>query len=66
MVYKVNQSKEINMFTLLADAMYAATLAKRGSKIPEHLKDHADRFVPTRERHQYPRNHPHNPYRDLW
>jgi hypothetical protein len=52
---------EADMFTLLADAMYAATLAKRGSNIPEHFKTHADRFVPEHER-----NHPHNPYRDLW
>jgi hypothetical protein len=57
---------EDDMFTLLADAMYAATLAKRGSNIPEHLKTHADRFVPEHERKQHPRNHPHNPYRDLW
>ena len=54
------------MFTLLADAMFAATLAKRGSNIPEHLKTHADRHVPKHERKQHPRNHPHNPYRDLW
>jgi len=35
------------MFTLLADAMYTATLAKRGSKIPERLKTNADRYVPS-------------------
>ena len=57
---------EAHMFTLLADAMFAATLAKRGSNIPEHLKTHADRHVPKHERKQHPRNHPHNPYRDLW
>ncbi|MCF2871507.1 hypothetical protein L0664_10570 [Octadecabacter sp. G9-8] len=50
------------MFTLLADAMYTATLARRGNKIPEHLKTHADRHVPEHER----KRHPHNPYRDLW
>ncbi len=54
------------MFTLLADAMYTATLAKRGSKIPERLKTNADRYVPKHERKQHPRRHPHNPYRDLW
>lgn len=51
------------MFTLLADAMFVATLAKRGNDIPEHLKDHADRHVPQHERKVV---HPHNPYRDLW
>lgn len=54
------------MFTLLADAMYAATLAKRGNQIPEHLKTHADRFIPDHERKRLGTKHPHNPYRDLW
>ena len=54
------------MFTLLADAMYAATLARRGNTIPEHLKTHADRFVPEHERKRAGMKHPHNPYRDLW
>lgn len=54
------------MFTLLADAMYVATLAKRGSEIPEHLKDHADRHVPVNARKRTPLRHSHNPYRDLW
>ncbi len=54
------------MFTLLADAMYTATLAKRGSDIPEHLKDHADRHVPAHERKRTQMRHDQNPYRDLW
>ncbi len=54
------------MFTLLADAMFTATLAKRGSDIPEHLKDHADRHVRKTDWHQRPLMHPHDPYRDLW
>lgn len=54
------------MFTLLADAMFAATLARRGSKIPEHLKTHADRHVPEHERKRTHTNQSHNPYRDLW
>ena len=57
---------EAKMFTLLADAMLAATLARRGSEIPEHLKDHADRHIPMHERKRLPMKHPHNPYRDLW
>jgi len=57
---------EANMFTLLADAMFAATLAKRGSEIPDQLKTHADRYVPKHEGRMHPRKHPHNPYRDLW
>lgn len=54
------------MFTLLADAMYTATLARRGNSIPEHLKTNADRFIPEHERKRTARSHPHNPYRDLW
>jgi len=54
------------MFTLLADAMFTATLARRGSDIPESLKTHADRYIPEHERRRHPCNHPHNPYRDLW
>lgn len=54
------------MYTLLADAMFAATLAKRGSNIPDHLKDHADRFIPNHERKRTTSRHTHNPYRDLW
>ena len=57
---------EVNMLTLLADAMFAATLAKRGSDIPENLKTHADRFIPEHERKRIGTKHPHNPYRDLW
>lgn len=57
---------EAKMFTLLADAMFAATLAKRGSKIPEYLKTHADRHVPEHERKRTHTNQTHNPYRDLW
>jgi len=61
-----DKPKEIEMLTLLADAMFTATLAKRGSEIPEHLKDHADRFVPRHDRKPTRVKHPHNPYRDLW
>lgn len=54
------------MFTLLSDAMSAATLARRGSNIPDHLKDYADRHVPHVDRSAQRRPHPQNRYRDLW
>lgn len=54
------------MFTLLADAMYAATFARRGSNIPDHLKSHADRHVPKGRRKPDSRAREFNPYRDLW
>jgi hypothetical protein len=57
---------EANMLTLLADAMFTATLTKRGSGIPEHLKSHADRYVPNHERNRMQARFSHNPYRDLW
>lgn len=57
---------EANMFTLLADAMFAATLARRGDNIPDHLKDHGERYVPRRLRHKDKPRHPHNALRDLW
>jgi hypothetical protein len=57
---------EADMFTLLADAMFAATLARRGSQIPEHLKDHADRHVPQGRRKPDWQARTHYPYRDLW
>lgn len=52
------------MFTLLADAMFTATLARRGDTIPEHLKTHADRFIPEHERKRT--HHAQNQYRELW
>ncbi len=54
------------MLTLLADVMFTATLARRGSNIPDHLKTHADRYVPKNDRRDSGRVHPHDPYRDLW
>ena len=60
------QPMEANMFTLLADAMFAATLARRGSNIPDHLKDHGERYVPRRERQEGRQHHSHDPYRNLW
>ncbi|AGI70170.1 hypothetical protein OAN307_c48250 [Octadecabacter antarcticus 307] len=54
------------MLTILADAMFTATLTKRGSGIPEHLKSHADRYVPNHERNRMQARFSHNPYRDLW
>jgi len=57
---------EVIMFTLLADAMFAATLAQRGSGIPERLKDHPDRYVAQRKRTNANAKFSFNPYRDLW
>ncbi len=54
------------MFTLLADAMYTATLARRGSNIPDHLKSHAGRHVPNGRRRPDWQARSFNPYRDLW
>jgi len=54
------------MLTLLADAMFTATLARRGSEIPERLKNHGERYVPRRERQEGRHNHSHDPYRQLW
>ena len=58
--------QEANMFTLLADAMFTATLARRGSKIPEHLKTHADRHVPKGRRRPGDQTLDPTSYRDLW
>jgi hypothetical protein len=57
---------EVTMFTILADAMFAATLAKRGSEIPERLKDHPDRYVAKNKRKNASAQFNFNPYRDLW
>jgi len=54
------------MFTILADAMFAATLARRGSNIPEHLKTHADRHIPKHERKPGRVGDHYIPYRELW
>ena len=54
------------MLTLLADAMFTATLAKRGNNIPERLKDHPDRYVPHNKRKSASAQFSYNPYRDLW
>ena len=54
------------MFTILADAMYAATLARRGSDIPEHLKTHADRHVSSDARKCADARATINSYRQLW
>lgn len=54
------------MLTILADAMFTATLARRGNTIPDHLKTHSSRYIPKHERKNTQRRHPHNPYRDLW
>ncbi len=57
---------EADMLTLLADAMFTATLNKRRGGIPEHLKPHVDRYVPDHERKRTQARFSHNPYRDLW
>jgi len=54
------------MFTVLADAMFTATLARRGSKIPDRLKDHADRHVPSRARADAEARATLSPYKQLW
>jgi hypothetical protein len=57
---------EANMFTLLADAMFTATLVNRGNDIPERLKDHPDRYVPKNKRQSSSAQFGFSPYRDLW
>jgi hypothetical protein len=57
---------EIEMFTVFADAMFAATLARRGNEIPERLKNHPDRFVSEKRRRGQSDEFRFNPYRDLW
>ena len=54
------------MFTLLADAMFTATLNRRGHDIPEHPKAHGDHYIPKRREHVDWRGRTHDPYRDLW
>ena len=54
------------MFTVFADAMFAATLARRGNEIPERLKNHPDRFVSEKRRRGQSDEFRFNPYRDLW
>lgn len=54
------------MFTILADAMFTATLAKRGNAIPDRLKNHPDRYVPEARRKTEAAKFSFNPYRDLW
>lgn len=54
------------MLTLLADAMFTATRARRGSNIPEHLKTHADRYIPQGRRKPDWHARTQYPYRDLW
>lgn len=54
------------MFTLLADAMFAATLAKRGSDIPDRLKDHPDRYVPKGSHREDWHKRQLNSYHNLW
>lgn len=54
------------MFTLLADAMFTATLARRGNTIPDHLKSHSSRYIPQKDRRRTQGGNPYTPYRDLW
>ena len=54
------------MFTVLADAMYAATLARRGSNIPDNLKDYADRHVSKHDRTAQEARATLSPYKQLW
>lgn len=54
------------MFTILADAMFSATLARRGGEIPDHLKENADRFVSKKRRRGGLDPYKYNPYRDTW
>ena len=54
------------MFTILADAMFAATLAKRGSDLPDRLKAHPDRYVGSEKRKADAARFRHSPFRDLW
>ncbi|MBU2992337.1 hypothetical protein Q4555_09495 [Octadecabacter sp. 1_MG-2023] len=54
------------MLTLLADAMFTATLKRRGDNIPDNAKDYADHYIPKRLRNPNWQARTHNPYRDLW
>ena len=50
------------MFTLLADAMYTATLSRRGSEIPKNQKDHS---APNERRERLARRELES-YRHMW
>ena len=54
------------MFTILADALFTATLNERGSNLPEHPKYHADRHLPREAPNGRKLRHGQDPYRDLW
>lgn len=46
-----NQKRMKAMFTVLADAMFAATLARRGQQIPDRFKDgHHNRRAEAKQR----------------
>jgi len=50
------------MFTILADAMYTASLTRSGSCLPKNMKDHPTR----RECHQRRHRRELESYRHLW
>lgn len=54
------------MLSILADSLLTATCVKRGCRVPEHPKPHADRFIPTRNRTEKRLGKKFNSLRDLW
>ncbi len=54
------------MFTLLADAMFRATLTKRNKHTINDPKPYADHYTPKTHRTADSRMRAFNLYRDLW
>jgi len=57
---------EANMFTLLADALFTATLSSRGKDARTNPQPYADHYVPKNRRNPDWQARTYNPYRDLW
>ena len=54
------------MFTLLADALFTATLSSRGKDARTNPQPYADHYVPKNRRNPDWQARTYNPYRDLW
>lgn len=54
------------MLTLLADAMFAATLSKNSKDFPANPQDYADHYIPKRRPNPDWHARTHTSYRELW
>lgn len=54
------------MFTILADALFTATLANRNKDTRTGPLPHADHYIPKNRRGLDWQARTFNPYRDLW